>query len=78
MSMNVTAILVTTLAPTMKAHLSVGVMKDIDWKEAQSAMVCCTVLLGAAVSRLDVYNCIAIYVHNVCDMLFVIMITYIM
>ena len=33
--MNVTVILVTTLVPTMKAHLCVGVMKDIDWKEAQ-------------------------------------------
>ena len=34
-SMNVTAILVTTLAPTMLVHLCVGVMKDTDWKEAQ-------------------------------------------
>ena len=33
--MNVTAILATTLVPTMNGHLCVGVMKDIDWKEAQ-------------------------------------------
>ena len=55
-SMNVTAILVTTPAPTMKAHLCVGVMKDTDWKEAQPAMVCHTVLLGVAVARLAVYS----------------------
>ena len=47
--MNVTTILVTTLAPTMKGRLCVGVMKDIDWKEAQPALVGSTVLLGGVV-----------------------------
>ena len=46
----------TTLVPTMKAHLCVGVMKDIDWKEAQTAMVGNTVLLDAAVTRIAVYT----------------------
>ena len=54
--MNVTTILATTLVPTMKAHLCVGVMKDTDWKEAQPAMVGSTVLLDAAVTRLAVYS----------------------
>ena len=47
--MNVTTILVNTLVPTMKVHLSVGVMKDTGWKEVQPALVGSTVLLDGVV-----------------------------